>query len=73
MTEQEVPTLFAWAGVRRTKTEASVVTADGKKLVVALPANTGSRPSVAYDRVNDLFVIVYRESGAITCEMVDRI
>jgi hypothetical protein len=63
--------LVAWAGIRRTKTEAALV-ARGQRIVVALPANTGRRPAVTFDPVTDNFVLVYRESSAITCAVIDR-
>lgn len=63
--------LVAWAGVRRTKVEAAVITG-GQKAVVALPANTGRRPTVTFDVVTDSFVLVYREPTATTVVVIDR-
>lgn len=63
--------LVAWAGIRRTKTEAALVRGRDRALV-ALPANTGRRPSVTFDDVTGSFVLAYREPGAATCVVIDR-
>jgi hypothetical protein len=63
--------LVAWAGIRRTKTEAALVRGRDRT-VVALPANTGRRPSVAFDTMTGNFVLAYREPSGATCVMIDQ-
>jgi len=63
--------LVAWAGVRRTKVEAALIQ-NGQRVPVTLPNNAGRRPAIAYDRANDNFVLVYRETSATMVVMIDR-
>jgi len=63
--------LVAWAGIRRTKTEAAVINGT-QKTPITLPANTGRRPSITYDAISGDFVLAYRESAGATVLVIDR-
>ncbi len=63
--------LVAWAGIRRTKTEAALIRGNART-VVAVPPNTGRRPAVAFDDGSDSFVLTYREASGATWVVVDR-